>query len=112
MERDADIVSRGKLSASAFAEIFNDFVEPISWKALAFFVVVVISVFGVGNSAFAVFRSRQLQNSAYVGGAGGGWVPPTPQHEGQWGTAPAWDYQGSPGKRLMSPGRPAIEPYK
>lgn len=35
MNRDATKIGRARVSAHTFAEIFNSFVEPISWKAMA-----------------------------------------------------------------------------
>ena len=34
MKRDPTMVGRARVSASTFAEIFNSFVEPISYKAM------------------------------------------------------------------------------
>lgn len=34
MNRDPEMVGRAKISARTFAEIFNNFIEPISWKAM------------------------------------------------------------------------------
>lgn len=34
MERDPEMVQRARISAHTFAEILNDFIEPISWKAM------------------------------------------------------------------------------
>jgi Di-sulfide bridge nucleocytoplasmic transport domain len=34
MNRDPEMVGRARISARTFAEIFNNFIEPISWKAM------------------------------------------------------------------------------
>lgn len=127
MNQDPGKVGRAKVSAHTFAEIFNSFVEPISWKAMIFTVIVVFACFGVSNFAFGLFRDKTAANAAannhyYYGAPGGMQPPPTPQRTfsgqdaGFYGTpwhqpvgglepAPSGAYgqiegQGSPTRRL------------
>ena len=46
---DPHRVGRAKMSAHAFAEIFNSFVEPISYKAMIFSAIMVFGCFGISN---------------------------------------------------------------
>lgn len=114
MARDADTVARARLSAHTFAEIFNEFVEPISWKAMAFFVATAVCCFGLGNGAFSLFRNRHAA-------AQQPFVPPTPQHAGPTWAAPSgwappppppdWGYYPpAAAARGVSPVRTGIEP--
>ncbi|KAK3118007.1 hypothetical protein LTR53_000043 [Teratosphaeriaceae sp. CCFEE 6253] len=80
MTRDPARVGRAKVSAGTLAEIFNSFVEPISYKAMVFTCVLVFGCFGISNFAFGLLRKTEA-----MGGAGGGYPPqgyyppPTPQ---------------------------------
>lgn len=65
MNRDASKVGRAKVSAHTFAEIFNSFVEPISWKAMAFTFLLVFGCFASGNLAFGFFRDKTNQAAQY-----------------------------------------------
>jgi hypothetical protein len=49
MERDYKKVGRARVSAHTFAQIFNSFVEPISWKAMIFTAILVFGCFGLSN---------------------------------------------------------------
>lgn len=51
MERDPARVGRAKVSAHTFAEIFNSFLEPISWKAMIFTMMLVFGCFAISNFA-------------------------------------------------------------
>ncbi|GIZ45981.1 hypothetical protein CKM354_000912500 [Cercospora kikuchii] len=76
MNRDASKVGRAKVSAHTFAEIFNSFVEPISWKAMAFTFLLVFGCFASGNLAFGFFRDKAgNQHQQYYQQP----PPPTPQ---------------------------------
>ena len=120
MEKDEDTVGRAKVSAHTFAEIFNEFVEPISWKAFGFCVVLASVVFVGGNGVFMLFR-RQMTGGAQQQQ---GWtqMAPTP-YNGQWmaHTPQGMGYDprmgigyfgaGTPGgRREGSPVRNALEP--
>ncbi|KAH9205034.1 Di-sulfide bridge nucleocytoplasmic transport domain-containing protein [Leptodontidium sp. 2 PMI_412] len=56
--RDPDSIGRARVSAHTFAQIFNSFVEPISYKAMAFIMLTVTTCVLVNNLAFGMFRSR------------------------------------------------------
>ena len=84
MQRDPYKVGRSRLSASMFAEIFNSFIEPISWKAMVciyvlfrrmsqisiamnkkliespqlFSLMVIVGCFAVNNLTFGLWRAR------------------------------------------------------
>jgi hypothetical protein len=67
MKQDPTKVGRAKVSATTFAEIYNSFVEPISWKAMVFTTVLVFGCFGISNfvrSHFTSLRQHddQLEN--------------------------------------------------
>ncbi|KAK5692425.1 hypothetical protein LTR97_010733 [Elasticomyces elasticus] len=73
MSRDARQVGRAGVGARTFAEVFNSFVEAISWKTMAFTFLIVFGVFGGGNFAFGLFRRSDSINSwGGSGGHGGG----------------------------------------
>lgn len=82
--QDPARVGRAKVSAHTFAEIFNSFVEPISWKAMFFAFGLVFACFFTTNMAFGHFRDKA--SAATHGGAAGfgpyygpgGGVPATP----------------------------------
>lgn len=107
MNRDASKVGRAKVSAHTFAEIFNSFVEPISWKAMIFTCVLVFGAFATGNLAFGIFRDKtqQYQPTNYYQAP----PPPTPQRSfsGQDG---AQQYFGTPWDRpqMLEPGPSAF----
>ncbi|KAI5360754.1 Putative nucleus export protein Brl1/Brr6 [Septoria linicola] len=79
MNRDASKVGRAKVSAHTFAEIFNSFVEPISWKAMAFTFLLVFGCFASGNLAFGFFRDKTNQGGGYQPNYYQQPPPPTPQ---------------------------------
>lgn len=107
MDQDVRNVGRSRLSATTFAEIFNSFVEPITWKALAFTVILSLTFLVGTNGAFWFFR-----NKTDAGAVHGGYQqmhmppPPTPQHQHQQGmyfdpaspghATPYWQHQGYP----------------
>jgi hypothetical protein len=51
MNQDPYKVGRAKISAHTFGEIFNSFIEPISWKAMVFSAVLVFGCFALSNFA-------------------------------------------------------------
>ncbi|KAK3627959.1 hypothetical protein LTR56_018949 [Elasticomyces elasticus] len=79
MSRDAGAVGRAGVGARTFAEVFNSFVEAISWKTMVFTFLMVFGVFGGGNVAFGLFRRSDTVNAWGGHGGGGG------QHGGQDG---------------------------
>ena len=125
MNRDPRKVGRAKVSAHTFAEIFNSFIEPISYKAMLFTAIMVFGCFGISNfvrrsshkhhsnkdstdapsQAFGIFRSKAQQwppppNYGYAYPYGPP-PPPTPQRsfsnqEGGFYPGTPW-HQAPPG---------------
>ncbi|KAK5135238.1 hypothetical protein LTR08_005488 [Meristemomyces frigidus] len=102
MNRDPARVGRAKVSAHTFAEIFNSFVEPISYKAMAFSFILIFGCFGISNFAFGFFRKTEgnvpQQFQAYYQQQP---PPPTPQRtfsgqDGFYAGTPAWHPQQAP----------------
>ncbi|PGH10722.1 hypothetical protein AJ79_05313 [Helicocarpus griseus UAMH5409] len=58
MNRDPAKVGRAKVSAQTLAEIFNGFIEPISFKTMFFFIAFITSCFAVSNLTFSFFRNK------------------------------------------------------
>lgn len=88
MNRDPKKIGRARVSAHTFAEIFNGFIEPISWKAMVsssylcigsdqltlqiFTFILIFGCVGISNFAFSFFRNKA---NAYPPPP-----PPTPQY--------------------------------
>ncbi|KJE93239.1 hypothetical protein, variant [Capsaspora owczarzaki ATCC 30864] len=71
IQRDPATMGRAKITAEIFAEIVNSFIEPISYKTMAFFVAFFFGFTIVGNYAFHFARSRvpeppQFKQPAYM----------------------------------------------
>lgn len=96
MNRDPKKVGRAKVSARTFAEIFNSFVEEISYKAMFFTVVLVFGCFAISNlvskvggqsdethadtaQAFGFFRNKTQEYQPAYGYGYAAPPPPTPQ---------------------------------
>ena len=85
MNQNPAHVGRARVSAHTFAEIFNSFVEPISYKAMFFTAILVFGCFAISNMAFSFFRKSEGQAPApttFGFGQGGYYQqppPPTPQ---------------------------------
>lgn len=58
MAADPTQVGRAKISAHTFARIFNEFIEPISWKTMAFVIVTLAVCLFVNNAAFGAYREK------------------------------------------------------
>lgn len=58
MERDPGTVGRARVSAETFAEIVNSFIEPISYKTMAFCALLLFGSLGISNAAFGLVRSN------------------------------------------------------
>lgn len=125
MSRDPTKVARAKVSAHTFAEIFNSFVEPISYKTMIFTLMIVVACFTISNLAFGLLRDKTAQAQHYNPNPyGWGGPPPTPQRTfsgetggmyggPQWHAPPAGlepapsggfsqiDGRGSPVRRLV-----------
>jgi hypothetical protein len=105
-------VGRAKVSAYAFAEIFNSFVEPISYKAMIFSAVMIFGCFGISNfvcfaphscvlennsadsiylQAFGYFRRQPTYGYGYPYGP-----PPTPTPQRSFSNQDGGFYTGTP----------------
>ncbi|KAJ6076076.1 hypothetical protein N7499_008057 [Penicillium canescens] len=88
MNRDPAKVGRAKVSAHTMAIIINSFIDPISWKAILFFLATISTVTVVSNWSFRSFRHR-LQQQHYAQ------HPPQPQPmHPQLHHNPAFGYYG------------------
>ena len=61
MAQDPWKIARAKVSAHTFAEIFNSFIEPISYKAMLFTAMMIFGCFAVSNFAFGVLRNKAME---------------------------------------------------
>ena len=131
MNRDPAKVGRAKVSAQTMAEIINNFIDPISWKAIVyalhslfvygpnwliffflqlFFLATISTVTAVSNWSFRSFRDR-LNHSEYARFAGPGpsdhhhHHPPTGNHHTPFGGTPGFGYSAEQIHRLPSPTR-------
>ncbi|KAI5843973.1 Di-sulfide bridge nucleocytoplasmic transport domain-containing protein [Morchella snyderi] len=66
MNRDHTQVGKAKLSAQTFAEIVESFVEPVSYRTMAFAVVVGCCALFVPNFALGLYRARAVGHPAPV----------------------------------------------
>ncbi|KAH0291933.1 hypothetical protein M436DRAFT_66298 [Aureobasidium namibiae CBS 147.97] len=99
MNQNPHNVGRARISAHAFAEIFNSFIEPISYKAMIFTVLLIFVTIAGSNFAFSVFRDKAAENASaqhhhYYNGA----PPPTPQHS--YNSALEWNNPYQQGQQL------------
>ncbi|RDL41461.1 Uncharacterized protein BP5553_01440 [Venustampulla echinocandica] len=83
MHRDPNAIGRAKVSAHTFAQIFNSFIEPISYKAMIFVVLIVTACIVANNLAFGMFRSKHPGMPTAQS-----YYPPPPQQSFQWGAPP------------------------
>ncbi|KAK9702203.1 hypothetical protein K7432_011364 [Basidiobolus ranarum] len=65
MRRDPTVIGRAKVSAETFAEILNNFVEPISYKTMMFFTLLIFGSLFLSNFAFGFLRSRAHHDRQY-----------------------------------------------
>jgi len=84
MNRDPTSVGRARISAHTFALIFNSFIEPISYKAMIFIVLLITVSILVNNLAFSMFRSKAA-HPAPPFAPQAHFPPPTPHQ-----SHPAW----------------------
>jgi hypothetical protein len=94
MNRDPNAVRRASLSAHTFAEIINNFVEPISWKTMIFTITTLVVGLVVNNATFSLFR-RQQDHYADM------YRPPS----GSYG------HPQQPGQLPLPPSTPYTQPY-
>ncbi|KAJ7171755.1 Di-sulfide bridge nucleocytoplasmic transport domain-containing protein [Mycena crocata] len=80
MSRDPTVVGRAKVGAEMIAEVVNGFVEPISWKTLAFTLTSLSFLTLFINALLSLYRSRHQPQA-----------PPAPPgvHHGQFPIGPA-----------------------
>lgn len=110
MGQDPMKIARAKVSAHTFAEIFNSFVEPISYKAMMFTALLIFGCFGISNFAFGVLRNKAMEAQHTQQHWNGGYnfqapPPPTPQRSFSGLVEGMPPYQGTPWH-----GGPALEP--
>ncbi|KAH8752180.1 Di-sulfide bridge nucleocytoplasmic transport domain-containing protein [Hyaloscypha finlandica] len=84
MNRDPNSIGRARVSAHTFAQIFNSFIEPISYKAMIFVVLIVTVCILVNNLAFGMFRSKV----SHIPPAQPFFPPNQHQQNFQWGAPP------------------------
>ncbi|SZF01800.1 unnamed protein product [Blumeria hordei] len=65
MNRNPNSVGRARISAHTFAQIFNSFIEPISYKAMIFIVLIITATVLVNNIAFGLYRSKSHNQSSF-----------------------------------------------
>ncbi|KAJ7102511.1 Di-sulfide bridge nucleocytoplasmic transport domain-containing protein [Mycena belliarum] len=80
MSRDPSVVGRAKVGAEMIAEVVNGFVEPISWKTLAFTLTSLAFLTLFINALLSLYRARHLhlhqpQAPAAAAGAHAGQFP-------------------------------------
>ncbi|KAH7312073.1 Di-sulfide bridge nucleocytoplasmic transport domain-containing protein [Rhexocercosporidium sp. MPI-PUGE-AT-0058] len=85
MNRDPNSIGRAQVSAHTFAQIFNSFIEPISYKAMIFVVMIVTVCILINNLAFSTFRSKSNHHHMPTAPFYPQQAPPTPF---QWGHPP------------------------
>ncbi|KIV99779.1 uncharacterized protein PV09_08585 [Verruconis gallopava] len=91
MNKDHRSIGRARVSAHTFAEIFNSFIEPISWKAMGFTVVVLVFCFAITNATFSLFR-RNTDAHPNPFNPSMPQVPPTPQRHPSWEMQPQYGF--------------------
>lgn len=64
LNRNPSMISRSKIFAEIVAETLNSFVEPISYKAMLFFSIVIIGLFVLSNFTLATYY-RKRSNIQY-----------------------------------------------
>ncbi|KAK1138711.1 hypothetical protein N8T08_002060 [Aspergillus melleus] len=88
MNRDPAKVGRAKVSAHTMAVIINSFIDPISWKAILFFLATISTVTVVSNWSFRSFRKKnRIHQQQYASAHNYPHVPPTHHN-------PSIGYQG------------------
>ncbi|KAL1881589.1 hypothetical protein Plec18167_003186 [Paecilomyces lecythidis] len=102
MNRDPAKVGRAKVSAHTMAIIINSFIDPISWKAILFFLATISTVTVVSNWSFRSFRNR-LNQQDYVqphpslhGQPAGQHVHPAHPQQLPYPGTPGFGYFGQP----------------
>ncbi|GAM90534.1 hypothetical protein ANO11243_085780 [Dothideomycetidae sp. 11243] len=91
MNRDTRALGRARISVGMWAEIFNGFIEPISWKAMIFTFFLLFGAVALSNLPFSMLRHRAEQAAApthnhFYNGP----VPPTPHRTISGGDQQFW----------------------
>ncbi|PYI20508.1 putative nuclear envelope protein Brr6 [Aspergillus violaceofuscus CBS 115571] len=108
MNRDPAKVGRAKVSAHTMAVIINSFIDPISWKAILFFLATISTVTVVSNWSFRSFRNRYNQHDyshpapAFTRQASGQHHPPIAQSQYSYQHDPGYGYMGPQGQGSAS----------
>jgi hypothetical protein len=107
MAQDPMKIARAKVSAHTFAEIFNSFIEPISYKAMLFTAMMIFGCFAVSNFAFGVLRNKAMeqQHHQHPWGAPYNFQAPPPTPQRTFSGLADGVYQGTPWH-----GGPTLEP--
>ncbi|KAF8887710.1 Di-sulfide bridge nucleocytoplasmic transport domain-containing protein [Infundibulicybe gibba] len=92
MNRDPTVVGRAKVGAELIAEVVNGFVEPISWKTLAFTLTSLSFLTVFINALLSLYRSRHHPITA-----------PPPLHPQHFPIAPTAPYPGNQFGGFLSP---------
>ncbi|KAK2873650.1 hypothetical protein FQN49_002204 [Arthroderma sp. PD_2] len=82
MHRDPAKVGRARVSAQTLAEIFNGFIEPISFKAMFFFISSIATCVTVSNLTFSFFRNKSNNPPSMPSGYSD-YTPPSQMHAQQ-----------------------------
>ncbi|KAF8469198.1 Di-sulfide bridge nucleocytoplasmic transport domain-containing protein [Kalaharituber pfeilii] len=83
MHLDPAEVGRARVSAQTFAEILNSLIEPISYKAMFFCLMLFFGTLVFTNTAFGIYRSKMAAEPPYIPQPPPPpppTVPPTPVH--------------------------------
>lgn len=111
MNRDPMKVARAKVSAQSFAEIFNSFVDALSWKSITVAAAFVLGGLLVSNVAFSKLRHSASAEQPWAHPYQH--VPATPQTQrqfsGQDGVYGGTPWRNVPGLEPMPSGQPHIE---
>jgi len=100
MNRDPKIVGRAKVGAEMLAEVINGFVEPISWKTLAFTLSSLAFMTVFVNALLSLYRSRHHPDRAQAPAVQHAAPMPhfPPIAPGQYHPATPYAYLGHPGQ--------------
>lgn len=106
MNRDPTVVGRAKVGAELIAEVINGFVEPISWKTLAFTLSSLAFMTIFVNSLLSLFRSRlSTPEQAPAQPPQLYSLPPPPLYPPQQARDPAWRPDSWDDGTLQTPSR-------
>jgi hypothetical protein len=103
--RDPMKVARAKVSAQSFAEIFNSFVDALSWKAITVVGAFVLGGLLVSNVAFSKLRNVTSTQQPWAHPYAYQPPPPTPQTHRQFSGQEGGFYQSTPWQNA-----PGLEP--